>query len=101
MSKSGSFDVHYDADSDVLYVRTGCEAAARGVEDENGIVWRHESEGAVIGATVVDFRRRWLRREHILADELSRRFRLPAADTRTAIEHALAGGRSPVKRARA
>jgi hypothetical protein len=79
----------------VLYVRNGRETAARGVEDENGIVWRYDGNGTAIGATVVNLRRRWLRREHVLADELSRRLHVPAAKARTAVEHVLDGPRNP------
>jgi uncharacterized protein YuzE len=93
MGKAGSFDVHYDADSDVLYVRNGRGAAARGMEDENGIVWRYDGEGTIVGATVVDLRRRWLGREHILTDELSRRLRIPATKAKAAVERALEADR--------
>jgi hypothetical protein len=36
----------YDADSDVLYLTSSSAIATRGVEDENGFVWRTGGDGA-------------------------------------------------------
>lgn len=89
MSNRRSLDVLYDAESDVLYVSRRREPAARGVEDKNGIVWRYGDDGELVGATVPDFNGHWLHREPLLAKELSRRFRIPAATAKAAVEQAL------------
>ena len=88
MSKVSSFNVTYDRDSDVLYISTRREAAARGVEDSYGIVWRYDREGELIGATVVDFYDNWFNKQSQLADELSRRFHIPTPQAKVVLDHA-------------
>jgi uncharacterized protein YuzE len=84
-----SFNVTYDIDSDVLYISTRQEPAVRGVEDRNGIVWRYDGGGELIGATVVDFYERWFAQQPLLADEISRKFHVPSPQAKVVIEHAL------------
>ncbi len=84
-----SFNVTYDADSDVLYISTRRVAAARGIEDEYGIVWRYDRHGELIGATVVDFYDHWFNRRPLLAGEISRRFHVPPPQAMVVLEHAL------------
>lgn len=88
MSSVSSFSVVYDADSDVLYISKRRQPAVRGVEDRNGIVWRYDRDGELIGATVVDFYDRWFEQQPLLAAELSRRFDIPTPQARVVLDHA-------------
>jgi uncharacterized protein YuzE len=74
MSNLRPFNVVYDRESDVLYISTRREPAARGIEDKNGIVWRYDRQGELIGATVLDFHDHWFNQGPLLAGEISRHF---------------------------
>ena len=89
MAKSVSFNVAYDAKSDVLYITARREASPRAREDRLGIVWRYGSDGDLIGATVMDFREIWSERASELADRLAERFDIPAPQALNVVEHAL------------
>jgi uncharacterized protein YuzE len=78
MAKAKTFQVTYDAEADVLYITQRSAAAARGVEDEFGIVWRFGEDDEILGATVVDFADRWIGDQTSLASHLSRRFGISA-----------------------
>lgn len=88
MSNISSFNVVYDSDSDVLYVVRRQEAATRGIEDRHGIVWRYGSDGALIGATIMDFYDRWFEDQDTLAKALSNRFDVPAPQAQVVLDHA-------------
>jgi uncharacterized protein YuzE len=94
MANISSFNVAYDRDSDVLYISTRREPAARGVEDKFGIVWRYDGAGELIGATIVDLHHYWSGHKAQLAETLSKRFDLPAPQARTLIDHVLEGRRT-------
>jgi uncharacterized protein YuzE len=64
----------YDADSDVLYLTSSSAIATRGVEDENGFVWRTGGDGALVGLTVLDYRERWAGDLSVLLRDISTRF---------------------------
>jgi uncharacterized protein YuzE len=85
---SDRFKVTYDADADVLYVTKRRDVAARGVEDENGIVWRYDQSGDVLSATVLDFMELWCSRSHELALELSRGLHIPGREAEMAVSRA-------------
>lgn len=89
MPNVAAFRVVYDAGSDVLYISTRREAAARGIEDANGIVWRYDGAGALIGATVVDFHDRWVDHTSKLAEEISRHFHIPVPQARGVVDRGL------------
>jgi hypothetical protein len=91
VARSVSFNVTYDAGSDVLYITARREAATRGREDRHGIVWRYGANGDLIGATVMDFREVWTENPEGLADELAARFDIPTAQALNVVEHALGG----------
>ena len=59
MTEPTPIQTTYDADSDVLYLTSYSAIATRGVEDENGFVWRTGADGALVGLTVLDYRERW------------------------------------------
>ena len=82
------FIVRYDRGSDVLYISARQEAAAKGVEDRRGIVWRYDKDGNLIGVTIMDFGELWTGKHDELAGELSRRFHVPASDVEDALESA-------------
>jgi uncharacterized protein YuzE len=92
MANVSSFNVTYDADSDVLYLSKRKAAAARGLEDGSGIVWRYDRNGELIGATVLDFHEIWAGRSDVLANELSIRFELPVPQMRVVVDRALDDG---------
>jgi hypothetical protein len=84
-----TFTVTYDSSGDTMYIIGVTEAAARATEDEHGIVWRYDSRGEVIGATVVYFREIWEERPQGLAHELATRFHISAPHAIRVVEHAL------------
>src|ERR1700757_4309255 len=45
-------------------------------EDEHGIVWRYDSQGDVLSATILDFRELWENNQAGLAHELSKGFHI-------------------------
>jgi len=53
-----SFRVSYDESADVLYVTSAHWRSVYGVEDHNGIVWRFDADGTLVGVTIMDFSRR-------------------------------------------
>jgi hypothetical protein len=89
MAKSTSFNVAYDAASDVLYITARREPAARASEDQFGIVWRYGPAGDLLGATVMDFRDLWAQHPEDLAAKLATRFDIPTAQALNVVEHAL------------
>lgn len=80
MAELKLLDASYDPEGDVLYVARSSEVATRAVEDGNGVVWRYGKRGALIGATVLDFREQWGSHKADLAAHLSAHFDMPAAD---------------------
>ncbi len=94
MSKILSFNVTYDSGADVLYITKRRDVAVRGVEDENGIVWRFDQLGEVLSATIMDFKESWEAKQPELASELSRGFHIPALQAETVISYALGEGRT-------
>ncbi len=81
------FKVAYDQIADVLYISTRRDVSTRGVEDSYGVVWRYDSEGELIGATIVDFDDYWHDKHELLAKELSKRFDIPQRQALTVLEH--------------
>jgi len=84
-----AFHVTYDRRADTLYISTQRAAAARGVEDSHGIVWRYGPDGVLIGATIMDFGDLWSDKPEELATELAKRFDMPRAQTMIVVERAL------------
>jgi hypothetical protein len=76
MSDLLSFVVTYDRRADTLYI-TQPIAASRGELDEVGIVWRYGPDGALVGATVMDFRELWTAHQEDLARRLALAFSAP------------------------
>lgn len=88
MSNVSEFKVLYDRDSDVLYISTRDTAAARGVEDAQGIVWRYDGDGNLIGATVVDYHDYWDVKRSELTKAIASRFEIPQGAAERVLEHA-------------
>ena len=88
MGELSLVDARYDAAGDVLYLGGTGEAATRAIEDASGIVWRYGKGGALIGATVLDFREQWDGRKAQLAATLAARFGMPAREMSALIERA-------------
>jgi uncharacterized protein YuzE len=86
MTDTGTPRVSYDTGSDVLYIVIRKEAATRGVEDGNGIVWRYGADNSLIGVTIQDFHDMWDGHITLLADEISRRSDLTFDLAKAAIE---------------
>jgi Protein of unknown function (DUF2283) len=80
----------FDEGSDVLYIARGNALAQRGVEDDNGIVWRYGADGALVGVTVLDFRAGWGHRQGELAEMVATRFQMSPVTVRQAVADALA-----------
>lgn len=88
MSNVQSFQVDYDRASDVLYITQMRSVSTKGVEDRNGIVWRYDVNGTLIGATLTDFFDRWHEDRSNLAIELAERFQISAPQANRVINHA-------------
>jgi uncharacterized protein YuzE len=88
MSDMPSFNVAYDNVSDVLYISSRKAPAHRGIEDAQGLVWRYDRDGELIGITVVDFYDRWYTDVAVLARKISEGFHIPEQQARTVIRHA-------------
>jgi hypothetical protein len=83
-----SFNVLYDKKGDVLYISTVDAPAARGVRDR-GLLWRYAGTGELIGVTILDYRDFWYDRRKELAQEIARKFDMPAEATQRVLEHAV------------
>lgn len=88
MSHISSFNVSYDRRADVLYISKRIEPAARGLEDEYGIVWRYSRDGELISATVMDFHDLWTDKKLELADALSDHFHISHPQAEVVVDHA-------------
>jgi uncharacterized protein YuzE len=84
-----SFTVSYDRGSDVLYITSRKAAAHHGIEDQQGVVWRYDSSGELIGIIVVDFYDRWYLHRPELARKISEGFHIPEPQAKTVIDHAI------------
>ena len=88
MRNVSEFRVLYDQNSDVLYISARQEPAARGIEDKHGIVWRYDSKGELIGATVVDYYDYWSTKRVELTQTISEKFDIPRKVAETVLQHA-------------
>jgi uncharacterized protein YuzE len=91
MSNVTSFNVTYDADSDVLYISKRKAPAASGVQDKYGFVWRYDADGDLIGLTVLDFKDFWCAKRDILENEISEHFSISRAQANVVLSHAAHG----------
>jgi hypothetical protein len=89
MNNLKSFNVTYDRDGDVLYLSVRRDRAARGVEDRNGIVWRYNSSGDLLGATIVDFAYLWNGNRGQIAKAIAKKFEIPTAKAEVVLDHAI------------
>jgi len=89
MTDIASFSVAYDRRADVLYIAEAVRPAARGVEDKFGIVWRYDSNGQLIGATIMDFIESWSDNPSALAEKIAERFKIPVAHAGVIVKRAL------------
>jgi uncharacterized protein YuzE len=87
MSKVTSFEVTYDAGSDVLYISKKKVPASRGVEDQYGFVWRYDADGNLIGLTVVDFQEFWTGKRSLLTQEMAEHFAISQAQADVVLDH--------------
>ncbi len=88
MNRNSGIHLTYDEDGDVLYIEKSREVAARGTEDEEGIVWRYNDANVLIGATVLAFREVWSKDRSRLAGQLSARFQIPIDLARDSVNDA-------------
>ena len=79
MPEPTPIQTNYDADSDVLYLTASRDIASRGVEDDNGFVWRMGADGALVGLTVLDYRDRWAGDRSLLLRDMAERFAITPA----------------------
>jgi uncharacterized protein YuzE len=89
VSEFKSFNVTYDRDSDVLYISSRREAAARGIEDPIGIVWRYDRDGELIGCTIIDYSKLWYTKRSELSGRLSDGFHIPVGQINAILSHAM------------
>jgi uncharacterized protein YuzE len=89
MTHLKSFNVTYDREADVLYISTPDQPAVRGVEDFDGILWRYDGQGKIIGVTVMDFDHHWHETLVLLANRLSEKLEIPSRQVFTVLNHAI------------
>jgi uncharacterized protein YuzE len=83
------FRVKYDRLADVLYVSTERNGPSYAREGSDGIVWRYlESDGSLVGVTILDFDCYWKGHLPDLADQVARHFHVPTKKAKTVLEHA-------------
>lgn len=88
MITTPEFKALYDREADVLYISTHDAPAARGVEDDRGIVWRYDSRGHLIGATIMDYHDHWDRQRSNLTEALAAKFAIPQGTAERVLEYA-------------
>jgi uncharacterized protein YuzE len=66
-----SLSSRYDAEADVLYISHGLSSPDRYLEEDDGLVWRIDRDGATYGVTILDFRFTWRDRCFALVQRLS------------------------------
>ena len=72
------FRVRYDKDADVLYITTPEYGPASGEEDQPGVYWRYlNSDGTLVGVTVLDYTSYWKPRFKNLVEQFSEHFHVP------------------------
>ncbi|WP_149343253.1 DUF2283 domain-containing protein [Neorhizobium sp. P12A] len=87
MTSDNQLQTSYDKRGDVLYISRVRIPASRGIEDENGILWRYGSDGAVIGATVMDYCDHWGSHRRVLEAALSNGFHIPESEAKSVLDH--------------
>jgi len=88
VNRSLGFHLTYDEPGDVLYLSRSREIAAHGTEDVDGIVWRHNGAGDLVGATIPAFHEIWLNDRPRLESKLASRFHISIDQARDAVEDA-------------
>lgn len=84
-----TFNVSYDRRTDVLYISTVQGGGSDARMDKQGIVWRYDEAGELVGATIMDFYDRWGSQQPKLVAKLSKRFHLPEPQASVVVDHAL------------
>lgn len=82
------FRLSYDRCADTLYVSTKADGGSDARIDRFGVVWRYDRSGALVGATVMDFRERWPAERAGLTQRFAKRFALPQEDAEVVLERA-------------
>lgn len=78
----------YDRHTDVLYLAARKEAASKAKTDPSGIVWRYDTNGKLVGATVMDFHDIWDGKFSELAALLAQHFLIPRTNVLRTLERA-------------
>lgn len=89
MSDTRTFIVRYDTRSDTLYIATTKDPAAKGFEDDRGIVWRYATGGELIGATIMDFYDLWAGDSEHLAHQIADKFHIPEPQAQVVVDRGL------------
>lgn len=88
MMQTPPLNIAYDSRADVLYISSRIPAH-HGVEDEQGMVWRYDQHGELIGVTILDFFERWYPHRSELAHTLSVAFHIPEMQAKTMVARAV------------
>lgn len=87
--KMDEFRVTYDRLADVLYVSTPRNGPSYAREGSDGIVWRYlETDGSLVGMTIMDFDCYWKRHLPDLAAQVARHFHVPAKKAKSVLAFA-------------
>lgn len=70
----------YDRRADTFYFTISADKPKRYSEDDDGLIWRSNPDGALIGVTVQAYQRLWTGRQSALAAKIAAAFRLEATD---------------------
>ena len=84
-----NFRVSYDLRADVLYVSTERNGPAHACEGDDGIIWRYlDSDGSLVGVTIMDFDAYWRQHMNELVNQMASQFGVPSDSARGALAHA-------------
>lgn len=85
-----SFRVRYDSRADVLYLSTEQATGSKAFFDTDGIVWRYDPDGTLVGATIMDLHDRWDSERAALVTRIARRFDMPPSQAASVLQEAFA-----------
>ena len=86
MQHRSPFQVTYDRKGDVLYLSAEHSAGVEARLGRNGMVWRYDRDGALVGVTVMDFRERWPADRETLTARIAKRLAMPTRQASAMLE---------------
>lgn len=82
---------NYDDIADVLYVTIGSERPDQYVEDDDGLIWRVNTQGSLYGVTVMDYAEAWVPRRRRLIGRLVEKLSVRRSEAERALSDVSSG----------